>query len=179
MNSGSSSLKFQLFGVGADVPTSLLGVVLSLLERGTVTARELSDGLNHRAGLLGLSGASADMQELLALEAEGHTGASLAIKAFCHRARKYLGAYLAVLGGADAIVFGGGIGEHAPGIRARICAGMDWCGLERDAQTNQVIPSIETRISTADSRPATYVIPVDEEALIALDTQRCLSMATT
>ena len=117
------------------------------------------------------------MQELLALEAEGHTGASLAIKAFCHRARKYLGAYLAVLGGADAIVFGGGIGEHAPGIRARICAGMDWCGLELDAQANQATVGSEARISTSASRPAAYVIPVDEEALIARDTQRCLSAA--
>jgi len=151
-----------------------VGVVLSLIERGVVTARELSDGLNHRAGLLGLSGVSADMQTLLALEAQGHAGAKFAVQAFCHRARKYLGAYLAVLGGADAIVFGGGIGEHAAEIRARICAGMEWCGLALDAQANQAAVGVEARISTADSQPVAYVIPVDEELLIAQDTLGCL-----
>ncbi|WP_244859981.1 acetate/propionate family kinase [Nitrosococcus oceani] len=155
-----------------------IGVVLHLLEGAEVTASELSEGLNHRAGLLGLSGASADMEELLALEARGHSGAHLAIEAFCHRARKYLGAYLAVLGGADAILFGGGIGEHAPEIRARICAGLNWCGLELDTQANEAAaPDGEERISTADSRLAAYVIPVNEEALIAQDTRRCLSTA--
>ena len=105
-----------------------VGAVLHLLESGAVTLRELSDGLNHRSGLLGLSGVSVDMRILLDLEAQGHSGARLAVQAFCHRVRKYLGAYLAVLGGADAIVFGGGIGEQAVEVRRRICAGMEWCG---------------------------------------------------
>jgi len=151
------------------------GVVLYLLEHGMVSAAQLNEGLNYRAGLLGLSGASADMRELLALEAQGHAGARLAIEAFCHRARKYLGAYLAVLGGADAIVFGGGIGEHAAAIRARICAGMDWCGLQLDEQSNRSAVGAEARISTVDASLAAYVIPVDEEVLIAQDVQRCLS----
>lgn len=155
------------------------GVVLHLLEHGGVTAEELNDGLNHRAGLLGLSGASADMQELLVLKAQGHSGARLAIEAFCHRARKYLGAYLAVLGGADAIVFGGGIGERAPDIRARICDGLQWCGLLLDTQANESVLGRELRITTATSRLAAYVIPVDEEALIARDTLGCLSAART
>ncbi len=151
-----------------------VGVVLNLLERGAVTARELSEGLNYRAGLLGLSGVSSDMQTLLAMEAQGHVGAKLAVRAFCHRARKYLGAYLAVLGGADAIVFGGGIGEQAAGIRARICAGMEWCGLALDVQANQAAMGVETRISAADSRLVAYVIPVDEEILIAQETLSCV-----
>lgn len=156
-----------------------VGVVLHLLEHGGVTAHALTDGLNHRAGLLGLSGASADMQELLALEAQGHAGAHLAVEAFCHRARKYVGAYLAVLGGADAIVFGGGIGEHAPAIRARICAGMDWCGLQLDEQSNRSAVGREACISTVDASIAAYVIPVDEEALIARDTLSYLSATHT
>ena len=156
-----------------------VGVLLHLLEHGSVTTGALKDGLNHRAGLLGLSGVSADMQELLALEIQGHAGAHLAVEAFCHRARKYIGAYLAVLGGADAIVFGGGIGEHAPDIRARICDGMEWCGLQLDGQSNRSTVGAEARISTADASIAAYVIPVDEEALIARDTLSCLSATQT
>lgn len=155
------------------------GVVLHLLEHGGVTAEELNDGLNHRAGLLGLSGASADMQELLALEAQGHAGSHLAVEAFCHRARKYLGAYLAVLGGADAIIFGGGIGERAPAIRARICNGQQWYGLQLDTQANESAQDVEARITTTASRLAAYVMPVDEESLIARDTLNCLSAART
>ncbi len=119
------------------------------------------------------------LEGLLALEIQGHAGAHLAVEAFCHRARKYIGAYLAVLGGADAIVFGGGIGEHAPDIRARICDGMDWCGLQLDEQSNRSTVGAEARISTADASIAAYVIPVDEEALIARDTLGCLGAART
>jgi len=146
------------------------GAMLYLLEDRRVTLDDLNEGLNHRAGLLGLSGISADMQILLAMEAQGHAGASLAINAFCHRARKYLGAYLAALGGVDAIIFGGGIGENASAIRARICAGMEWCGLTLDAAANAAAIGAEGRISMPDSRVAAYVIPVDEESLVAQDT---------
>jgi acetate kinase len=98
----------------------------------------------------------------------------LAIDAFCHRVRKYLGAYLAVLGGADAIVFGGGIGEHAPQIRARICADMDWCGLALDPKRNDGAIGIESEISAKGAACRVYVIPVDEESIIARETYLCL-----
>src|SRR5439155_15529515 len=91
----------------------------------------------------------------------------LAVEMFCYRARKYIGAYLAALGGADAIVFGGGIGEHAPYIRARICEDMDWCGLRLDPARNTAPSGAEARISADDARIGAYVIPVDESALIA------------
>lgn len=160
-----------------------IGAVLHLLERGIVTVRDLSNGLNCRAGLLGLSGVSDDMQTLLTLEAQGHAGARLAVQAFCHRARKYIGAYLAVLGGADAIIFGGGIGEQAPEIRERICVGMEWCGLVLDTQANQTTVGVEACISKggsmAGSQPLAYVIPVDEESLIAQDTLNCLRAGMT
>lgn len=155
-----------------------IGAVLHLLEHGTVNMLELVDGLNNRAGLLGLSGVSGNMQELLTLEKQGHAGASLAIEAFCHRARKYLGAYLAVLGGADAIIFGGGIGEQASEIRERICTGMEWCGLVLDVDSNHVAVGVEACISTTESQPKAYVVPVDEESLIAQDTLNCLSTGT-
>jgi len=155
-----------------------VGVVLHLLEHGDVTASELNEGLNHRAGLLGLSGVSGDMKHLLALEAGGHTGAALALQAFVHRARKYLGAYLAVLGGADAIIFGGGIGEHSPEIRARICDGMDWCGISLDAERNRDTAGVASVISSLLSSTSLHVIPVDEESLIAQETLRCLNTVT-
>lgn len=151
-----------------------VGVVLHLLGQG-VTVEELHEGLNQRAGLLGLSGVSGDMQQLLALEAEGHSGAALALQAFVHRVRKYLGAYLAVLGGADAIIFGGGIGEHAAEIRARICRDMEWCGITLDAEANRNATGTEAVISSDNTLTAVHVIPVNEELFIAQETLRCLT----
>lgn len=150
-----------------------VGVVLHLLGQG-VTVEALREGLNQRAGLLGLSGVSGDMQQLLALEAEGHSGAALALQAFVHRARKYLGAYLAVLGGADAIIFGGGVGEHATEIRARICRDMEWCGITLDAEANRNATGTEAVISSVNSLIAVQVIPVNEELFIAQESLRCL-----
>jgi acetate kinase len=135
-----------------------------------VDAAELETGLNDASGLLALSNASADMRTLLALDSQGHGGARRAIEAFCHRARKYLGAYLAVLGGGDAVLFGGGIGENAPAIRERICADMTWCGLRLDPRANVATVGSERRISAEDATMAAYVIAVDEEILIARDT---------
>ncbi|OGA96773.1 MAG: acetate kinase [Betaproteobacteria bacterium RIFCSPLOWO2_12_FULL_66_14] len=156
-----------------DVDPDLL---LSLMIERGFTAEALHDALNHRAGLLGLSGASADMKELLRLQPR-HAGAALAIDVFCHRARKYLGAYFAVLEGADAVVFGGGIGENAPVIRERICQGLQWCGLAIDRAANGAALGAEARISTASSAVAAYVIPVDEESIIARETRRTLNLA--
>lgn len=150
------------------------GVLVTLAAAG-ISAAELDVQLNEASGLLGLSGTSADMRELLALEAQNHSGARLAIEAFCHRARKYVGAYLAVLGGADAVLFGGGIGEHAPAIRSRICAGMEWCGLRLDAAANAATVGGERRISADGTTPAAYVIAVDEEILIAGDTHQTVT----
>jgi acetate kinase len=145
------------------------GALVRLVAAG-VGAAELDRRLNNESGLLALSGTSGDMRTLLALEAQGHDGARLAIEAFCLRARKFLSAYLAVLGGADAVLFGGGIGEHAPAIRERICGSMRWCGLQLDARANAAAVGVEQRISTNGSNPAVYAISVDEEILIARDT---------
>jgi acetate kinase len=130
--------------------------------------------LNTASGLLGISGHSRDMRELLAAEAQGNTRVALAINMFCYRVRKYIGAYLAALNGAEALVFGGGIGEHAPGIRARICAQMEWCGLTLDATRNTAAQGTEARISADAARLHAYVIPVDEASVIARDTVACL-----
>jgi acetate kinase len=149
-------------------------VVAYLARREGVAVEEIEDWLNTRSGLLGVSGRSRDMRELLESEGRGDSRAALAVEMFCYRARKYVGAYLTALGGADAVVFGGGIGENAPAVRARICADMDWCGLTLDLDRNASITSSEGRISADDSTVHAYVIPVDEEIVIARDTVRCL-----
>ena len=135
---------------------------------------ELEAVLNKQSGLLGISGLTHDMRELLAEAAEyGDRRAKLAIDVFCHRARKYVGAYLAVLGGSDAVVFAGGIGENAAAIRSRICADFEWAGLRVDESRNaELVGGREGRISTDDSTLAAWVIPTDEELLIARDAYR-------
>lgn len=150
------------------------GALVHIAAKTLLTPEEMLQGLSERSGLLGLSGASSHIRELLRLEAQGHAGAALALRAFCYRVRKYIGAYFAVLDGAGAIVFGGGIGEHSPAIRARICAGMEWCGLVVDEVLNAHAIGVEARISAPSSRIAVYVIPVDEEIVIARDTRNYL-----
>ena len=121
---------------------------------------------------------SHDVRDLLKAEQEGHPLAALALDLFCYRVRKYIGAYLAVLGGSNAVVFGGGIGEHAPAIRARICAGMAWCGLmldpERNASAGNPQPGQVMKVSADSASLPVYVVGVDEEAAIARETVACL-----
>jgi acetate kinase len=142
-----------------------------------LTAREIESLLNKQSGLLGISGLTNDMRELLDEAREsGDRRARLAIDIFCYRARKYVGSYLAAGGGTDAVVFTGGIGENSPEIRARICEGLEWMGLELDdARNAEHTGRREGLISRDGSRLAAYVIPTDEELLIARDTVRCVS----
>lgn len=159
-----------------DVDASIVGY---LSDRERVEVAEVERWLNERSGLLGLSGRSNDMRELLlAAEQEQDKRAELAIELFCYRVRKYLGAYLAVLGGADAIVFGGGIGENAPEIRERICKNMEWCGLRLDPDCNRaaigLAPGRAAKISVDGSKLAAYVVAADEETWIARETVRCV-----
>ena len=136
---------------------------------------EVDTLLNTQSGLLGISGLTNDMRELQAeLKDNDDRRVQLAIDVFCYRARKYVGAYLAGMGGADAVVFTGGIGENSPEIRARICDGMDWAGLKIDGAKNQQTVGREGLISTDDSRLLAYAIPTDEELLIARDTVRVI-----
>jgi acetate kinase len=141
-----------------------------------LTSREVETLLNKQSGLLGISGLTNDMRELLA-EAHEHNDrrARLAIEVFCYRARKYIGAYMAAVGGAEAIVFTGGIGENSAEIRSKICAGLEWMGIEMDADRNDGHqPGTDGLVTRDGSRVAVYVIPTDEELLIARDTVRCV-----
>ncbi len=141
-------------------------ILTHLLHQGMPLAR-LDQWLNHEAGLTALAG-TGDVRELLE---RTDAAAELAIEIFCDRVRKYVGAYLAVLEGAEAIVFTGGIGENAAEIRRRVCEGFGWAGLTLDSRLNL---GREGRISTDASRLAAYVIPTDEERLIARETLRLM-----
>ena len=157
----------------------MLPLSASCPSREKVEAAEVERWLNERSGLLGLSGRSNDMRELLRVaEQEQDKRAEFAIDLFCYRVRKYLGSYLAVLGGADAIVFGGGIGENAPEIRERICQNMEWCGLELIRDLNRrddwTCAGSAAKISMDGSRLAAYVVAADEETWIARETVRCV-----
>lgn len=135
--------------------------------------------LNKQSGLLGVSGLTNDMRELLEEEREnGDRRARLAIDIFCARARKYIGAYLASMGGADAVVFTGGIGENSAEIRARICKGLEWMGLSLDTARNKAaVGGKEGEVSAAGSRLKALVIPTNEELLIARDAVRAIKGA--
>ena len=142
-----------------------------------LNSREVETMLNKQAGLLGVSGLTADMRELLAEEEANHDRrARLAIDLFCYRAKKYIGSYLAAMNGADAIVFAGGIGENSPAIRSRICDGLSWLGIEVDAERNGLLTEGgEGRFDKAGSRVELWVVPTDEELLIARDTWRVVT----
>lgn len=139
-----------------------------------LSAPDVETLLNKQSGLIGISGLTNDMRELLEEARENNDRrARLAIEVFCYRARKYIGAYLAAMGGADAIIFTGGIGENATQVRELITKELQWMGLTLDAERNSShTGGREGVISTDDSRLAAYVIPTDEELLIARDTVR-------
>jgi acetate kinase len=149
-------------------------IIEYLMHKEGIDVAEVDTVLNKRSGLLGLSGLTSDMRDLLAEDEEhGDRRARLAIDVFCRRVRRYIGGYLADMGGADAVVFTGGIGENAPQVRERICAGLEHLGLAIDPVTNAALESgIAGEISTEEATLKAWVIPTDEELLIARDTYR-------
>lgn len=146
------------------------GALLHLL-RGGYGADDLDRLLNGRSGLLGLTGVG-DFRDVRAAADAGDEAARLAIEVYAHRIRHYLGAYLAVLGGADAIVFTAGVGENSAALRAEVCAGLEWFGIRLDAERNGSAERGARRIGADDSRVEILVVPTDEEAEIARQTHR-------
>ncbi len=137
-----------------------------------MTAAEFHHMVNHKSGLLGVSETSSDMRDLLDRETQDIRAAE-AIGLFCYQAKKWIGAYAAVLGGLDTLIFAGGIGENAPLIRARICGGLEFLGIEIEAERNTANAGV---ISTKDSRVAVRVIHTDEEYTIAKAVCRVLNL---
>jgi len=170
---GMTPLEGLVMGTrSGDVDPAILGFIAG---KEGISLDEVETMLNKQSGLLGISGLTHDMR-VLQDEARQHDDrrAKLAIDLFCYRVRKYIGAFLAAMGGADAIVFTGGIGENSPAVRTNICEGLEWAGLSLDGEKNQKTIGVEDRITRDDSRLAAYVIPTDEELLIARDTARCI-----
>ncbi len=151
------------------------GALLYVMERGGMSTAEMSGILNTESGLRGLSGGSADMQELLRRESQGDAGAMLAIEIFCRRARQYLGGFACELGGVDIIVFGGGIGEHSAEIRRRIVGGLEWTGIAIDENLNRAAGAAS--IGAPDSRAAVEVVAVDEASVLASEAAALLARA--
>ncbi len=154
-------------------------IVEYLANKEQASAGDVVNLLNRESGLLGLSGRTQDMKELLRLVSEEKDArAQLAVDLFCYRIKKYIGAYLAALGGCDALLIGGGIGEHAPEIRAQVCQGMGWCGMQisdaHNEQITQVSPGQIQKISSPESKIKVWVVGVDEEYAIAQETARIL-----
>jgi acetate kinase len=153
------------------------GLLLYVLQRGGFSAAEIEQRLYREAGLLGLSGISDDVLTVEEAAERGDSRALLATQVFCLRARKYLSAYVGLLDGVDVVLFTGGIGENAPGIRARICQGLDWMGVFLDEGLNRaarVEPGGVVSVSQPNSRARVLVVGGDEEGTIARKTVRTL-----
>ena len=148
------------------------GVAAYLMATEQLTAPQFNHLIHHESGLLGVSETSSDMQDLLAAQATDERAAE-AVALFCYQARKWVGAFAAVLGGLDTLVFAGGIGEHAAEVRARICEGLEFLGIELDAARNAAHADV---ISSESSRVTVRIIPTDEERMIARTVGRLMAM---
>jgi len=148
------------------------GAILHLITHERQDPALLLRVLNGASGLKGISGISNDMRDLLREESAGNERAALAVDAFCYRVRKYIGMYLAAMGGADVLIFTGGIGENAGAIRARICDGLGNLGIAVDRERNDRTSRDAREIGS--STVAVWVVPTEEELLIARDTLRCI-----
>jgi len=143
-------------------------IIFYLADNGYSVAA-INELCNKKSGVLGISGSSNDMRTLLEQASAGQEGARLAIDVYCYRVKKYIGAYFAVLGRVDALVFTGGIGENAAVVRERICVGLESMGIKFDSRANEAAIGAEARLDTADGGVAILVIPTDEEGAIAAD----------
>jgi len=144
-------------------------ITFYLIDKGYSTT-ELNDLLNKKSGLLGISGISNDMRNLLQAKDRGDKKAKLAIDVFCYRLKKYIGSYMTVLGRTDAIIFTAGIGENVPYVRRKSLEGMEELGIEIDEKKNKEAKGIEAEINRESSKVKVWVIPTNEEIRIAFDT---------
>jgi acetate kinase len=149
-------------------------IVLYIMGKEGLTMAEVNALLNKHSGLVGISGVSSDMREIIREMKNGNMRAKLAFDVFCYRVKKYIGAYAAVMGGVDAIVFTAGIGENSPDVRKSVCEGLEFLGIKIDDEKNNS-PEREKIITTDDSPVKVLVIPTNEELVIALDTAEIVS----
>ena len=153
-------------------------IVAFLVQEEHLSVEEVVTILNKKSGLLGISGVSNDMREVQQAARDGNRRAQLALDLFAYRIKKYIGAYMAVLGRLDALVFTGGIGEHASKVRAAICSDMEEFGIELDASENEDPKAKGSRtVSTNRAKVKVLIVPTDEEAMIAHDTLEIATQA--
>lgn len=145
-------------------------VILYIMGKEGISLSDANTLLNKHSGLQGISGVSSDMREILTEMGNGDKKARYAFDVFCYRVKKYIGAYAAAMGGLDAVVFTGGIGENSPDVRRECCAGLGFLGISFDDAAN-TSGRQETLITTADSQTAVLVVPTNEELVIAMDTR--------
>nr|NIS16365.1 acetate kinase [candidate division Zixibacteria bacterium]NIT52729.1 acetate kinase [candidate division Zixibacteria bacterium]NIW94242.1 acetate/propionate family kinase [Phycisphaerae bacterium]NIX57942.1 acetate/propionate family kinase [candidate division Zixibacteria bacterium] len=166
---GFTPLEGLIMGTrSGDIDPAIILRIMGLEELSLHEARTL---LNKHSGLIGISGVSSDMRDLLEAKNEGNNRARLAFDAYCYRIKKYLGSYSFAMGGLDAIVFTGGIGENSKDVRAKVMEDMDWIGAGIDEEKNNSAKGSESDISASDAKVRTMVIPTNEELVIARETQ--------
>jgi acetate kinase len=165
---GLTPLEGQIMGTRSGDIDPALGFFLT--REAGIGFEELDSLLNRKSGMLGVSGLSNDVRTLVEAAARGHKRATLALDMFAYRVRKYIGAYMAVLNGCDAIVFTGGVGENAAPLRERICSNLEYLGVSLDVSRNAGVFSREAIISSPLSKVALLVVPTNEELEIARDT---------
>jgi len=153
-------------------------ILLHVMRKEELGPWEVNALLNKHSGLIGISGVSNDMRALLEAEESGNARAKLAIDVFCYRLMKYIASYLGVLGGVDGIAFAGGIGENAPAIRARALAPLAGLGIHVDEDRNRDLRGEEAEIAPAGSSARVFVVPTNEEILIARDTMTLVAGAS-
>lgn len=150
------------------------GAITFLEKKLGLDADGMSNLLNKKSGVLGVSGISSDMREIDAAVEQGNERAKIALDMYNYRIKKYVGAYAAAMGGCDIIVFTAGVGENQSSMREQVCAGMEYMGIKLDVEKNKTVRGEEAVISAPDSKVTVCVIPTDEELMIATDTMNLL-----
>ncbi len=146
------------------------GVIPYLMEKKNLTSNQILDYLNKKSGILGVSGISSDLREVIKASKDGDMRSRITIEMLCNRIKKYLCSYAGLMGGVDAICFTAGIGENSDLIREKVCHGLEFMGIELDIERNRVRELGNREISKKDSRTKIYIIPTNEELVIAKDT---------
>ena len=150
------------------------GAITFIQKKLGLDADGMSNLLNKKSGVLGVTGISSDMREIEEAEQQGNALAKTALDMYFYRIKKYVGAYAAAMGGCDIIVFTAGVGENQAGMREAVCKDMEYMGIKFDAEKNKTIRGEEAIISAPDSKVTVCVIPTDEELMIATDTMSLL-----
>jgi acetate kinase len=147
-----------------------LGITLFLAEKEGLSIQQTNDLFNKKSGLVGVSGVSFDMRDIEKAEAEGNERAAVALKMFDYRVKKYIGAYAAAMGGVDLIIFTGGIGENACNVRKGVCEGLEFLGVDFDAEKNKGLRGVDAVLTKDNSKTKVMVVTTNEELVIATDT---------